>query len=147
MLLARYHVLFLLSAIVVVACAGSQQKTRQKDIVSLEKNIMQIHDEVMPKMSEIARLIPALETEAKNSNLDSILHQQIAKSIAELNAGDSLMWEWMHNYKMPENVSPDSIHAYLQSEKARISKVRDAMLTGIKNAESLLQKLGHVQPN
>ncbi len=94
-------------------------------------------------MSDIARLTSILEIDEDNSSLDSVIHKDISKSVAELSAGDSLMWQWMHNYRKPENAPLDSIQAYLESEKARIAQVRDVMIEAIKNAESLVQKLEH----
>ena len=72
---------------------------------------------------------------------------EIDKTLDELEAGDSLMWDWMHNYNKPEEAPMDSIYAYLQKEKQRVMKVRDVMLASIEHAESLTQKLGHGTPN
>ena len=132
----------------IVACGRDGQKNVTTDeIVALEKEVMQIHDEVMPKMSDIARLMDILDKESANRNLDSLTQSEISKAIAMLQSGDSLMWEWMHNYGVPENISPDSIHTYLQTEKIHMTRIRDIMEAGIKNAEALAQKLGYGKPN
>ena len=132
----------------IVACGRNGQKNVTTDeIVALEKEVIQIHDEVMPKMSDIARLMDILDKESANSNLDSLTKSEISKAIAMLQSGDSLMWEWMHNYSVPEDVSPDSVHAYLQSEKIRMTTIRDVMEDGIKYAEALAQKLGYGKQN
>jgi len=142
-----YHVLALSAILGLFACAGKPKSTPQKDVVALEKEIIAIHDEVMPKMSDIARLTEVLDSEAANPNLDSLVHANILLVRAELNAGDSLMWDWMHNYSKPEDAPIDSVEAYLLSEKERVTKVRQVMLDAISHAESIAQKLGHGQPN
>lgn len=137
------NLIVLVSLSLLTACTGSEEQKQQEDIRSLEKEVIRIHDEVMPKISDIARLLSILEIDEKNSTIDSLTHKDISESIDQLNMGDSLMWEWMHNYRKPEDAPLDSIEAYLQSEITRVTKVRDVMLEGIKNAESLVQKLGN----
>jgi hypothetical protein len=137
------HLIIFVSLSLLTACTGSKEQKQQEDIRALEKEVIAIHDEVMPKMSDIARLLSILEIDEENSSIDSLTHKDISESIAELNMGDSLMWEWMHNYRKPEDAPLDSIEAYLQSEITRVTKVRDVMLEGIKNAEALVQKLDH----
>lgn len=146
----RFLVLSVIIPVVVslfICCKGDKTSVQQEEIIALEKEVLHIHDEVMPKMSDIAKLMEILEKESLNPNLDSLLRQDIANTMTTLAAGDSLMWEWMHHYAKPEEAPLDSIKSYLLTEKARISTVKDIMLDGIKNAESLVQKLGHGQPN
>lgn len=146
----RFLVLSVIIPVVVslfICCKADKTSVQQEEIIALEKEVLHIHDEVMPKMSDIAKLMEILEKESLNPNLDSLLRQDIANTMTTLAAGDSLMWEWMHNYAKPEEAPLDSIKSYLLTEKARISTVKDIMLDGIKNAESLVQKLGHGQPN
>ena len=136
------------SLLIFAACAGDRTKhTLASEISALEAEVIRIHDDVMPKMSDIARLMEIMATESENTALDSLTHEEIDKAVSLLEAGDSLMWEWMHNYRLPENVTADSIHAYLQNEKLRMTKVRDTMVKGIANAEQLVQKLGYGNPN
>lgn len=127
-----------------MACK-EQAGTSKEELIKLEKEALRIHDEVMPKMSDIVRLQGILEPALQDPQVDSLMKEDIKESLVALNAGDSLMFEWMHNYKKPEDAPADSIHAYLKKEEARIKHVSEVMLNGIKEAESLAQKLGHGQ--
>jgi len=148
-LFRSFYILAFMAISGLFACAGNQnqESTTQNDVVALEKEVIAVHDEVMPKMGDIARLSEVLDSEAMNPNLDSLTHASILQVRAELNAGDSLMWDWMHNYNKPEGAPLDTLKAYLLSEKERVTKVRTTMLEAIRHAESLAQKLGHGQQN
>lgn len=125
----------------------SETDSGQEELIALEKEVIAIHDEVMPKMGHISQLKTELEKAAENAALEEKVQLQIAQSIQNLELGDSLMWEWMHNYAKPESAPADSVKLYLENEKIRINRVSETMLTSIKNAESLLQQLGHGQPH
>jgi hypothetical protein len=127
-----------------MACK-EQAGASKEELIKLEKEVLRIHDEVMPKMSDIVRLQGILEPALQDPQIDSLMKEEIKKSLVTLNAGDSLMLEWMHNYKKPEEAPADSILAYLKKEEARIKQVSEVMLNGIREAESLAQKLSHGQ--
>jgi hypothetical protein len=140
--------MFISCLLVLWGCTGDGSKSvSATDITALEAEVIKIHDDVMPKMSDIARLMEILEKESGNIVLDSTTHNEIGDAMRLLQEGDSLMWEWMHNYRLPENVTADSLYDYLEGEKQRMTKVRDVMEAGIKNAEQLAQKLGYGNPN
>lgn len=141
------HFALFLAFSMLMACTPKGPSAEQQEVENLEKEVMFIHDEVMPKMSQLESLRTSLEAELNTPELDSTLRLEIQSSIAKLQAGDSLMWDWMHNYKKPEDAPLDSLSAYLQSEKVKVTAMRDAMLEGIQNAESLIKKLNDAKPN
>jgi hypothetical protein len=128
-------------------CNSEGSNDNQSETLLLEKEVLAIHDEVMPRMSEIEELRSALKDEAMNASLDSTYLQAIHESMKALEAGDSLMWDWMHNYNKPENLSVDSLKVYLTAEKEKIAGVSTSMKNAIADAQGLLQKLGHREPH
>jgi hypothetical protein len=140
-------VVLLAMGLFMIACGQETKDATHEEIIALEKEVIRVHDEVMPKMSDIARLSEILEQEALNTNLDSVSSAAVRDALAQLTSADSLMWEWMHNYNKPEDAPAETIKAYLLKEQQRVQVMRDAMLRSISNAESLAQKLGHVAPN
>lgn len=146
-LLLLFLILSGLSLLTSCKSEGGEETEHNEALVALEKEVIAVHDEVMPKMGRISELKTKLESEAKNPSLDSAMQIEVQLSIEALILGDSLMWDWMHNYEKPVNAPDDSVKTYLENEKIRIRKVSDSMLSAIKNAEDLLQKLGHGKPH
>jgi len=127
----------------VVACNSGGNDAKESPTRELEKEVLDIHDAVMPRMGEIESLRESLVEELENQALDSIQLGAVRSAIAGLEAGDSLMWDWMHNYSIPEGVEDEAVMRYLKGEKVKISDVRNKMESAIGDATGLLQKLGH----
>jgi methyl coenzyme M reductase subunit C-like uncharacterized protein (methanogenesis marker protein 7) len=120
-----------------------------EDPVTLENQkwdeVMALHDEVMPQMSEINRLSRSLREYKKNREaVDPQVEQRIDAAIQELGAAEESMWEWMNNLKqldgLREKMSHDEIMNYLNEEKATIEQVRDSMLGAVENAKKLAEE-------
>lgn len=98
--------------------------------------VMVIHDEVMPKMGDIAKAQKALRTLAGEPMDSTILHQ-----LTELETAEEAMWAWMHELKpAPEReaMAHEAYLKYLDEEEQKISEVQDMMLTSIRNAEAMI---------
>jgi hypothetical protein len=120
-----------------------------EDPVTLENQkwdeVMALHDEVMPQMSEINRLSRSLrEYKESQEAVDPQAEQRIDAAIQELGAAEESMWEWMNNLKqldgLREKMSHDEIMNYLNEEKATIEQVRDSMLGAVENAKKLAEE-------
>lgn len=141
---------YLLKVMLVLVLVGSVACKNQSTVAEstpseeeqLEKKrwdeVMVIHDDVMPKMGDIAKAqkkLRALSVEP----VDSVILQQLA----ELETAEEAMWAWMHELKpAPEReaMAHSDYLKYLDEEEEKISEVRDMMLTSISNAESLIAK-------
>lgn len=127
-----------------VACTN-QSAPAENDLSAeeqLEKKrwdeVMVIHDEVMPKMGDIAKAQKALRTLA-GEPVDSTILQQLT----ELEIAEEAMWTWMHELKPAserEAMAHEAYLKYLDEEEKKISEVRDMMLTSIRNAEAMIAK-------
>jgi hypothetical protein len=113
------------------------------------KTMMDVHDEVMPKMGEINRLsreLKALETAADNTNRD--LLGEIDGAIRALEKADQGMMGWMNMNggnklaKLQEEMSHDEIMAYIKAEEENILQVKEDMLTSIEQGKRVLEKIG-----
>lgn len=103
----------------------------------LYDEVMFIHDEVMPKMSDISKL--GKEIKKKKQELsDSTLIAIYDDHIKALNEADEAMYDWMHEFELPDQES--DVEPYLIKEKDRIQKVSDMMLSSIANAQKLLDE-------
>lgn len=101
--------------------------------------VMKIHDEVMPKMSEIEdlKVILRMKIDSLEQNNPGAKHRSDFKfALAELNRADDMMTDWMHDFKENYDTIKDDSgkKAFLEVEKVKIELVRNKMNTGIKIA-------------
>lgn len=128
-------------------CNGDTDKVKE-----VETKVMDIHDEVMPKMDVIASLnrqlsgkiaeLDSLQLEGASSNT---LAEERIKAIdlkQQLSTSDSLMMEWMYKYNADSasSLSTEKALEYYNGELVKISEVKEKTLKSIKEAESFLKK-------
>ena len=96
-------------------------------------SVMEIHDDVMPKMKDMYRLKKGL----KNKIKEGLSDDQIAQVIhlrESIEKADDAMMDWMAGYDKPSEGAAGAME-YLEREKVKIEKVREEMLSAIENAK------------
>jgi len=126
------------------ACSNPQQDQAEK----LEKEVMMIHDAVMPKMGELVSLESAISK--RIALLNSITHDTSAQSSlkkalqlsSQLKKADDGMMDWMHRYKGDslKKLAPSEAVKALTHEKINIEQVSDDMLKSIEEAQKFLKQ-------
>ena len=127
--------------------------TGQTDAVKdTEAAVFEIHDEVMPKMGEIMKLQKQLKQ--RMVAIDSLAGQE-TPSVAlrtneekeqamrlnrQLAQADSLMMDWMSNYKSDTltALKPEQAIQYLEAEKQKITDVQKKTNNSIMDARQFL---------
>ncbi len=107
----------------------------------LAKEVLQLHDEVMPKMQDMMRLKKELKKNIKD--LDSISKEveDVNKMIGNLDQADKDMMDWMHNYNGAQDLyTHEEIMQYLQAEKAKMEKIKEDTDNAINAANTYLSK-------
>ena len=139
--------LALLMTIALTSCsdtadsAGSEGEDATAELRKIEQEVLDIHDEVMPKMGDLnnnrKKLIKRLYTR------DSVEYgMRIRESVDNLEEADSLMWDWMHNYSRPSyDKDLDSVEAYLNAELVKVKVMREKFFSGLSESEALLKEL------
>ncbi len=123
----RPFLLLVSISLLLVYC--KQEDKALKKIEQRHAEIMIIHDEVMPKMSDIYKLKKALkEIEQTEASL---------KLIKELEDADEAMMSWMHQYKKP-TPGTKGLDNYLNDQEVLIKEVRSKMLTAIEKAKDAI---------
>ena len=143
-------------AILVVSCGGSpSEQNQQENPTALEEQrweeLMAVHDEVMPKMSEINRLSRSLREYKENQEaIDPQVEQRIDAALEDLSTAEEKMWDWMNNLKqldgLREQQSHEEVMDYLKEEKDAIHQVRNDMLGAIEEAQKITGELELSQP-
>ena len=104
---------------------------------TLEKEVMAIHDEVMPKLGELNKDRKELQS-ILNNITDESVKTTLLEAITALEKADDGMMDWMAEWKIPSE--PIAQEAYLKKEMVRITKVKIDMLASMKNAKILKEK-------
>ena len=134
-----------------MACnnSGSNKENTKSRADSLMDEVMAGHDAGMAKMNKVSEAQKKVQ-----QTIDSIskLSENIKKSLAPYKANlDSIldrlkyagyaMNKWMDEFDMDsakENL--EKRIEYLESEKSKISKVKDAMMNSLQKADSILRR-------
>ncbi len=107
------------------------------------EGVMAVHDEVMPKMGQIAKLSSALKPLA-----DASPEGPEAKALEDLKVAHEAMMTWMkeigdtftHEEIMKGAALSDEKKEALRIEADKIAEVKDLMLKSIASAEALLKE-------
>lgn len=149
--------IFILSAIILIVSAscnnssdekktGDQPKTKAD---SLMDDVMAGHDAAMAKMNKLSVLKAKLQ-----HSIDSLstLPEKVKKAAADykinldstltqLNTAENSMNKWMDEFNMDSAANNmDERIKYLESEKTKVTNVRDDMTSSMSKADSLLKK-------
>jgi len=118
----------LLGLLFLIQTGCKEKSPESKFIEERHDQIMVIHDEVMPKMSDIYKLKKKFKkdpTLQKSHLIDSLEH------------AEEVMMEWMHNYKKPS--SRDTLYEdYLNEQMEAVSEMRDVMLRIIDKSQKTI---------
>lgn len=130
------------------ACS-SEKKTALSEREQLYQEVMEIHDAVMPKMSDINRVKRKLsELIATDSTLTEDEKILMTNGIAALITAETGMTGWMRAFEVPKAGDPDNkVIEYLNNEKQKISQVSEMMLNSLKKGEEILNQLEKGQEN
>ncbi len=103
-----------------------------------EKQIMEIHDAVMPKMSAIHQNKKVLKElmQKQKDNPESV--KEILTVYEALHRAGEGMMDWMNQWKAPQDDAHKS--AYFKQEYPKIIKVRDDINHSLKQAQEILKK-------
>ncbi|MEQ9402991.1 MAG: hypothetical protein RIM99_05355 [Cyclobacteriaceae bacterium] len=124
--------------LLIIACQTS--KNEEVDLAALKDEVLEIHDEVMPKMGDLRRARKELMLLA-----DSIQTIDSARAAELLIASDSIdmanegMMNWMRNYEPTFEGTDEEILEYLTNQKEAIVEVKIKMITSLEIGKKLLE--------
>ena len=137
---------FFLCLGLILACNNEQAKLAEEFNLKMDKAI-EAHDEVMPKMGKIGKLINALETE-----IDSLNRDTYEAAMKDLQMGHTKMMTWMKDFGndfTPQEIQDGLQTTNLDSIKFKMKLIEKNYLsaedmkthinTAIENAENLLK--------
>lgn len=140
--------LLFISLVILASCAKTgKQEDHHHDGGNSDENpnqalydqVMDIHDEVMPRAEDIYQLKKELQEKvASTPNLVAEKKQELELAIAQLDSADQSMMDWMHHFHpLPDSADQEKARAYLESEMESIKKVREFMNESIEKAKAV----------
>jgi hypothetical protein len=104
---------------------------------ALYEKVMDLHDEVMPKMEDIYKIQSQIKEKIANSpNLVKERKEALEQVALQLDSANKAMMDWMHEFQpLPDSVDEEEARAYLESQMEKIKKVKDEMLIAIERGK------------
>ena len=132
--------LLLVGSLVIFSC---QEAKKDKGLTKMEE-VMAIHDEVMPEMSTISKLVAELKPLVDSTAAG----QEYDKAMKDLQAAYKSMMDWMggfgdrfdHAEIMEGKALSEEKQKWLLEEEVKAKAMRDQILTSIARAKELLEK-------
>ncbi len=133
-----FLVLFTLAFFVLSSC----KEEKKDEGVSQMQQVMAIHDEVMPKMGEIGKLVRQLKPIVDSLGLDS----PQGKAMRDLQDANKSMMDWMQGIGkrfdadeiMKGKALTEEKQKWLDEEEEKVKMVKDKINSSIANAEKIL---------
>ena len=118
MAMKHYPLLILLCTLAVLVGCKEKISPNQK----LFNEVMDIHDEVMPKMNDIHKIKTGLrEKMANNPDMPEEEKKETNAMIARLDSAGESMMAWMREFDpLPDSAGEETARRYLENEKIRI---------------------------
>lgn len=136
-----YTLIALLSVgLLSLGCKGETSPSESNKMAE----VIAVHDEVMPKMSEIGKLVALLKPMADSSETGL----PYLNAMRDLQDAHAAMMDWMKGFgdrfdyeEVMEGkpLSPEKI-ALLKDEEVKVKAMRDLVLQSIKSAEKILDE-------
>jgi hypothetical protein len=125
------------------ASNSDSTSTDNLDANAIEAQVLAIHDEVMPKLSDINTLSGQLRD--IRSNLKEtpegkiVAPEGLDPAIEALKLAEQGMFDWMKSYSDTKpTLTPDQLKPYLQNQLEIIKNVKENVLSSIQRAQTWL---------
>ena len=140
---ARFLILGIMIFSIVSCTTSASEEDCTSDLCIKQRaydNVIAVHDEVMPKLSQISELKGRIE-EKMNASDDSATVASWTSLMVELDVADEAMWVWMRQFSIVlEEVPLDEALKYLKAEQKKIDEVADMINGAIGKVEEKLSE-------
>ncbi|MGW9684262.1 hypothetical protein [Flagellimonas sp. 2504JD1-5] len=137
------HLILSVCAIMLFVASCKQEKKASEGPTQMEQ-VMAIHDEVMPKMGKLGKLVGELKSKVDTTASG----QQYEVAMKDLQAANRSMMDWMRDFGL--RFDSDEIlegkalteekQQWLNEEEVKVKALREQINSSIEKAEALLTK-------
>ena len=128
----------------IIGCDNGNKESESK----INQEIMAVHDDIMPKMSEVNRLkrrLSAFKDDVPEDNAE--MKDSLINAILLLSKMEDNMNDWMGNYKYP---NPDATHEqmlkYLTGQRDTLTQLSNDIYLSIGIANGFLKNTAQDSP-
>lgn len=108
-------------------------KTQEKPLYD---QVMDIHDEVMPKMGDIYKLKKSFrDSIANTADMTEEKKAEIEQLIQQLDSANSSMMVWMREFNPPDQKDKEAFQKYMESELVKVKKMREDVYKALEAAK------------
>lgn len=126
-----------------IGCGKANRDTTASDPVednsneALYNQVMDIHDEVMPKMNDIYTLKKLLQEKITSSpDLVEEKKKELEETIQQLDSASNSMMVWMRQFNPPaDTASEEAMREYLESQLEKVKKMREDVLVALERGK------------
>jgi len=138
----RLKILFILLFGALMSC-NKGKDTAAGDPVEDESNealysqVMDIHDEVMPKMDDLYKMKKGIQTKLADSvNLSAEQKSEMKQTILLLDSANNSMMVWMRQFNPPtDSTNEEALREYLETQLEMVKKMREDVLEAIEKGQ------------
>ena len=131
--------------LILSACGPSKEEMAHHTETTSWSEMMKIHDEVMPKTSEIVSLYSDLKKVNPQIIATNELRLEVQETIILLEDAEEAMFAWMNQLKNLKELRSQKTHEevmiYLKQETQKIESIRNQMLTALERGYEINNQL------
>ena len=103
----------------------------------LYDQVMDIHDEVMPKMNDLYKLKKQLRDSIVNTpDMQEERKEEFEQTILLLDSASTSMMVWMRQFNPPAQKDKEAFQKYMESELVKVRKMREDVLQALEGVEN-----------
>ena len=141
--MTRFFILGIMIFLISACTTASTEEECTTDLCIKQQaydNVIKVHDDVMPKLSQISDLKGRIEAKMNEAS-DSTSVASWEGLMVDLDVADEAMWVWMRQFNSDlEEMPLDEALEYLQEEQKKIDAVAEKINTALGNAEERLKE-------
>jgi chromosome segregation ATPase len=142
----KFNLFVLFIFLVFTSCHSKKEKSDEPNepaaeggLELLEEEVNKIHEEVMPKMSDLYKWKNKLKDLDSIKSISPEKKKEIQSGIQKIDSAYDGMMNWMHEFK-PEEHRPneEAAREYLEDQMQKIQQVKEDIQEAIEKANSVV---------
>jgi predicted small lipoprotein YifL len=102
----------------------------------LYDQVMDIHDEVMPKMNDLYKLKKELQDSIANTpDLPEEIKRKFEQTILVLDSASNSMMVWMREFNPPDQKNKEAFQKYMESELVKVKAMREDVMRALEKVK------------
>jgi hypothetical protein len=118
----------LLFGLFILACTS--QKSTEEVNKELYNQVMDVHDEVMPKMEAFYSMRKMLREKIAAADSLGLDSAQLQANLLLIDSAERSMMDWMHEFRS-EDYEGEELTEYLKSELVKVNEMKEIMLRAL----------------